>query len=236
MRTRPKKYRTGVTAERILDHAVELTGQVGLYGWSIRDLVAAVGTSPSVVYRRVGGRDELCRRVVERILTRGAGVDASRGRDIEWREWFKRRLFPLRGLLAQYPGVAKWMFLHGPIFEETTAEFDEAMRVLRGAGFGEDAATAYALVFNTAMATISMSDERAAHEDDGPRDHAHIMSRLRGVASGSPAVQSMIEFVAPFTEGDEAAERARDDYYRLIITTVLDGLEQRLLGRGTGAG
>jgi oligopeptide/dipeptide ABC transporter ATP-binding protein len=64
-----KKYRTGITTGQIVDAAVELTGQRGLYGWSIRELVATIGTSPSVVYHRVGGRDALCRRVVARVLS-----------------------------------------------------------------------------------------------------------------------------------------------------------------------
>jgi AcrR family transcriptional regulator len=60
--TTAKKYRTGITAEQIVDAAVELTRQRVLYGWSIRDLVAAIGTSPSVVYRRVGGRLRVLRQ------------------------------------------------------------------------------------------------------------------------------------------------------------------------------
>jgi AcrR family transcriptional regulator len=63
-----KKYRTGITTEQIIDTAVELTRQRGLYGWSIRELVEAVDTSPSVVYHRVGGRDAVYRGVVARVL------------------------------------------------------------------------------------------------------------------------------------------------------------------------
>ncbi|QOC94544.1 hypothetical protein ID554_13860 [Micromonospora craniellae] len=69
-----------------------LTRERGLYGWSIRDLVAAVGTSPTVVYRRVGGRDALCRRVVEAVLKMieepddfdVIAVDADRRGDGDW--------------------------------------------------------------------------------------------------------------------------------------------------------
>lgn len=224
-----KKYRTGITVEQIVDAAVALTRQRGLYGWSIRDLVAEVGTSPSVVYHRVGGRDALCRRVVSRVLgqipyesPRAAG---SGGDTDDWREWFRATFFPMRPVLTQYPGVAKWILMHGRVISENVEGFDAEMDRLHRAGFGEDTALVFALIFNAAMTSIMMSDERMAHEDDDPRDHARIIDELR--TTQGRAVEEMTAFIAPLAGDSDAALAARDAYYRIMIDTVLDGLEQR---------
>jgi hypothetical protein len=99
---------------------------------------------------------------------------------------------------------------------------------LRDAGFGSDAALAYALMFNAAMTAIMMSDERVAHEDDDPRDHARIIEELRGAGRGWSS-EAMVAFIEPLAGDDELALAARDAYYRALIDTVLDGLEQRRL-------
>jgi AcrR family transcriptional regulator len=224
-----KKYRTGITTEQIVDAAVELTRQRGLYGWSIRELVDAVDTSPSVVYHRIGGRDAVCRAVVGRVLAQ-VGFEPPEGDEggaVDWREWFRARLLPMRPALSRYPGVAKWILMHGS-GSDGVDDFDADMDRLRDAGFGPDAALAYALVVNAAMTAIMMSDERVAHEDDDPRDHARIVDELRGTGRGW-ASEAMVAFIEPLAGDGERARAARDAYYRALVDTVLEGLEQRRL-------
>jgi AcrR family transcriptional regulator len=235
--TTAKKYRTGITAEQIVEAAVELTRQRGLYGWSIRDLVATIGTSPSVVYHRVGGRDALCRRVVAHVLGEieyEFPVADDPDLDPDWREWFRATLFPMRPVLIRYPGVAKWILMHGRVVSENADRFDAEMDRLHRAGFGEDSALAFALIFNAAMTSIMMSDERDAHEDDDPRDHARIIAELQTTQSRS--ADEMTAFIAPFTRDEQQSRAARDAYYRTLVDTVLDGLEQRRLRRLGRAG
>jgi AcrR family transcriptional regulator len=228
-----KRYRTGITAEQIVDAAVALTQQRGLYGWSIRDLVAVIGTSPSVVYRRVGGRDALCRRVVSYVLGQIEyelpGHDETDTDDFDWREWFRAWLFPMRPVLTKYPGVAKWILMHGRVISENIEGFDADMERLHSAGFGEDAALVFALIFNAAMTSIMMSDERVAHAEDDPRDHARIIAELRSTQSRWS--KEMTAFIEPLAGDHAQARAAKDAYYRTLINTVLDGLEQRRLHR-----
>jgi AcrR family transcriptional regulator len=228
-----KKYRTGITAEQIVDAAVELTRLRGLYGWSVRDLVATVGTSPSVVYRRVGGRDAVCRRVVAHVLAQieypPVGNDSHTAGIDDWREWFRATLFPMRPVLTQYPGVAKWLLMHGHISSDNADHrFEVDMDRLRRAGFGEDRALVFALIFSTAMSSIMMADERVAHDDEDPRDHARIVAELRS-SSHSRASEEMAAFIEPLAGDPDQVQAARDAYYRTLIDTVLDGLEQRRL-------
>lgn len=221
-----KKYRTGVTTGQIVDAAVELTRQRGLYGWSIRELVATIDTSPSVVYHRVGGRDALCRRVVARVLGQIQYELPDDGTP-DWREWFRARLFPMRPVLTRYPGVAEWILVHGRVISENADTFDADMDRLHDAGFGRDSALVFALIMNTAMSAVMMNDERRAHEDDEPRDHAGVIAELRGIRGR--AAEEMVAFIEPLTGDPDRADAARDSYYRTLIDTLLDGLEQRRL-------
>ncbi len=223
-----KKYKTGVTTEQIVDTAIALTRRHGLYNWSVRDLVAAVGTSPSVVYQRVGGKDALCRQVVGYVLAQPVDeryayhADQS---DADWKNWVRSVLFPLRRTLAAYPGVAKWILLHGPVASENVS-LDASMDHLKSAGFGNRAPLVMSLLVNTALSDIMTADERKAHEDDGPRDHARLIEELS--ENLSQAAQDMIDLISPFADGGEAAEGAQDRYYRTLINTLLDGLEHSI--------
>jgi AcrR family transcriptional regulator len=235
MATLPRKYRTGITTEQIVDAAVKLTQLRGLYGWTIRDLVARIGTSPSVVYHRVGGRDALCRRVVSRVLAQveyhlPSQDDLEHGR-ADWRDWFRATFFPLRPVLIQYPGVAKWILMHGRPHSENFEQFDAEIDQLHRAGFGDDVALVYALIFTTALNCVMMSDERNAHEMDDPRDHSGIIADLR--APLSQGSDEMIAFIDSLAGEGAEAQAVRDAFYRTVIDTILDGLEQRRL-RGLG--
>jgi AcrR family transcriptional regulator len=226
-----KKYRTGITADQIVAAAVELTRRHGLYGWSIRELIATIGTSPSVVYHRVGGRGALCRRVVAHVLAQieyefPGGEDSDTGA-ADWREWFRATLFPMRPVLTRYPGVAKWIQMHGRVISENIDRFDTDIDRLHSAGFGEDAPLVFALIFNTAMSAITMSDDRVAKDDDDPRDHAGVIAELR--SARGRASEEMAAFIEPLTGDDDRAQAAKDAYYRTLINTLLDGLEQRRL-------
>jgi AcrR family transcriptional regulator len=194
----------------------------------VRDLVAAVGTSPSVVYQRVGGKDALYRQVVGYVLAQPAderyAYHADRS-DADWKNWVRSVLFPLRRTLAAYPGVAKWVLLHGPVASKNVS-LDVSMEHLQSAGFGNRAPLAMSLLVNTALSDIMMADERKSHEDDGPRDHARLITELS--ESLSHTAQDMIDLISPFTRGGEAAEAAQDQYYQTLINTLLDGLERSL--------
>jgi AcrR family transcriptional regulator len=219
------KYKTGVTRADVVEAALALTRERGLYGWSVRDLVKVLGTANSVVYTKVGGKDALCAAVVEQIFTHGdlAPTDPELG----WREWFRGTLLALRDELVRYPGVAKWLTMHGgPVFPGVLERFHVGVVKLREAGFGDAAVTVFAVLVITAMNTIMMSDERLVHEDDGPRDHVHIVDALKGLAGADPAAADFLAFSERFAGDPADADAQRREFYALVISTLLDGFEK----------
>ncbi|OLT12418.1 hypothetical protein BJF78_04285 [Pseudonocardia sp. CNS-139] len=242
-----RKYRVGVTADEIIEAAVLLTGRKGLDGWSVRELVSLVGTSPSVVYLRVGDRAAVCHRVVHRVLPMPS-TPLRPG--TEWKQWFTEALLPLRTALRPYPGVARWILLHGIRFpgphEDTPTDvpgpddapdnMDRAFGLLRDAGFGDDAGLVFALIMNSALTTIALADDRLAHPQDGAAGHVAIRDGLRRRGEDSVFGTGLGAYVDRFAGPAEDSEAAEEHYYRTIIQTILDGVEARLRPRGSDTG
>lgn len=225
--TTDRPFHVGMTAARIVDEAAALTRASHLLGWSIRDLAGALAVSPSVVYHHVGGTDALCRAVADRVIGSLEVPDAAGAR---WDDWFRALLKSQGPRIAGYPGVAKWMLMHGPTIPSASVILDRGMTLLASAGFGHHAPAAYALLLNTAMTTISTGDDRRQHDDDGPRDHTTMMAEFARLPS-SPAARALGDgFIASFAAGGEAAERMRWTYYEFAVDTVIAGLAARLAG------
>ncbi|MGQ4538125.1 TetR/AcrR family transcriptional regulator [Dermabacteraceae bacterium P7074] len=220
--SRDLSARAGLTPEAVIDAALELTRERHLYGWSIRDLAKRLGVAPSVIYHHVGGKDLLARRVVGRVIPKIAMPDLS----LAWKEWFRALLISGRDVMREYPGVAKWVMLHGPMFPDSLRTIDAGVEKLKGAGFGDNAIYAYSLILNNCVAALMVADERLLHEDDGPRDHATIRDEFLRNAETSKALGEMTErMVVPLAEGNEAAERAGNHYYGLVVETTIAGAE-----------
>ncbi|SJM61049.1 TetR/AcrR family transcriptional regulator [Gulosibacter sp. 10] len=218
-------FHVGLTPERVVAAASALTRESHLMSWSIRDLAGRLGVSPSVIYHHVGGKDQLCRRVVEGVLERIEPPSSELG----WREWFREFLYGTGPLVEEYPGVAKWMLMHGPTIPAVLPTLEHGMALLERAGFGRRSSFAYALLLNTAMLTISIGDDRLQHEEDGPRDHATMMAEFRNLATASESVRSMgQEFLGPLAEGGATAAQARRQYYRFAVDTTITGLASLL--------
>lgn len=218
-------YHLGLTPESIIAAAADASRGSGLEAWSLRDLARRLDVAPSVVYHHVGGKDLLRRYVVERVL----GMISFPTETRPWREWFRAALYPARPVLATYPGTARWLLLHGPVFASMAPVVDAGVASLDEAGFGEGAARAYASLFNTAMMTIAAADDRLQHEDENVRDHTSVMREFSDLADDSPGIARLTrDMASQFMGSPESASAARDDYYRFILERLMDGLDNTL--------
>lgn len=213
-----RAFHAGLTSEAVVEAAADLTRESSLWQWSMRDLARRLEVAPSVLYHHVGGKDALARRVVQVAFVGLPTPDP----ELEWQEWFRRALAEIRVRLERYPGVAKWLMMHGPTFEAATEYVDVGVAVLRRGGFGELTGVAYALVFNGVIGTVALADERLEHDADGPRDHAAITADAADLAAKSPGMAALRDAVMePFVH-DLAGER--DQYHHLLIETLLAGV------------
>ncbi|MGO2660235.1 TetR/AcrR family transcriptional regulator [Mycetocola reblochoni] len=222
---RGPERRLGLTPARIIDAARELSHGRGLNSWTIRDLAAALDVAPSVIYHHVGGRDRIVRGVVERLL----GELRPPSAELPWQEWFRTFFYSARPLFAPYPGVAKWLVMHGPTFPGIEAFLDAGISTLDRAGFPRPALV-YAMLTNSAMLSITRNDDRLEAGDDGPRDHATMRRLFSGIGADSPGIGRMItEVLGPLSDDPEGGGEAIDaEYYRLLVESLIAGLETLL--------
>lgn len=213
--------RAGLTPERIVDAALALTDGRGLHTWSLRDLAKALEVAPSVIYHHVGGKDELSRRVVGRVVAAMEAPDPA----LAWQDWFRALLYPARAILRRYPGTAMWLVMHGPTFEHLMPIVDAGISVLERAGFGDDTGLAYSAALNSAILTVAASDERLVHADDGSRDHAQIVRDFERISADHPGARVLMAEIAGYADDSETAG---ERYYRFVIDTTLAGLERLL--------
>ncbi len=222
-------FHVGLTPEGVIDAAVDLTQETHLFSWSIRDLAKRLNVAPSVIYHHVGGKDLLCRGVVERLLLSVSVPDPS----LDWQDWFRELLFSLEPVVCTYPGVAKWLIMHGPTFAGVVSIIEVGMSSLQHAGFGEHTGFAYSLMLNNTMMTVAAGDDRRQHEADGPRDHAAMMQDFSTVIENMPNAKALIHsMVAPFAGAPEDAAKARSSYYHFVVETTVAGLEAWLEQQG----
>lgn len=214
-------FHVGLTAEAVIDAAVEPTRESHLLSWSIRDLAKRLGVNPSAIYHHVDGKDLLCRRVAERV---GEGLVVP-DPGLEWQDWFRELLLTMGPMVMQYPGVAKWMLLHGPNTQAVMPGFTAGFAALTRAGFGEQAGHAFALLMNNPLLSIALGDDRLLHEEDGPRDHASMMREFERISTGQPGMDVFKNsLMRPYAEGGESAVRARFGYFRFCIDITITGL------------
>lgn len=220
----------GISPDLVVRAATDLTRERGITGWSVRDLAGRLGVAPPSIYHHVGDRAEVIRQVVRGLV---AGVDRP-DPDLDWRDWFEQFLLGIRGALIAYPGVAHWFMMHGPSMRTATDIVDAGIATLERAGFGDRAGYAYTLLFNQAVGTIALSqDRRAAHSADGDRDLSAMLADFTRLAPSSHGVAVLTESVLLPLINDPDVEEA---YYRQALRTTMRGLAAELDERGGEGG
>ena len=218
----------GITAELVVEAALELTREQGFDGWSIRELAGRLGVATSAIYHHVGGREVVARRAVQSLV---AGFERTPA-DLPWQQWFEQTLLRIRRGLQEYPGVAHWLLMHGPSMPEATDIVDAGIGALERAGFGSRSAYAYSLLFNLAVGTIVLSDDRRlATADSGLGAMLSAFSALAPESHGLAAISEQL--LGPMAPADHGDDDVRAAYYLATIRTTVRGLEAELaLGVG----
>lgn len=215
--SRDTSRRVGLTPERIVDAAVQLSDGRGLHAWSQRDLAKHLDVAPSVLYHHIGGQDMVIRGVVERLLDGLQPPDP----ELPWQDWFRALLYPLRPMLLRFPGSARWLLLHAPAFPAITAVFDAGIAALARDGVAQPALAATTII-DTAMMAITLHDDRAGTED-GPRDHGAILDGFVAAREGSSSAEQLIdEVIAPLADGSPAD--VLEQHYRYLLESLMAGI------------
>ncbi|WP_083419228.1 MULTISPECIES: TetR family transcriptional regulator [unclassified Pseudofrankia] len=221
--------RVRLTPDRVIDAALELTRERGLDGWSIRDLAHALEVWPNTIAYHVGDREAILDAVVERVVAMMPNPPA----DLGWQDWFRAFLYPSRGIVGRYVGVARRLCRDGATVPSALPIMDRGIGLLAAAGFGDRAPLAYATLLNSAILLVALDDDRAlaGHGRAAAATTLQTMAAPPGAGAGWATMQPWLRSWAQ----DPDASRAT--LYRYTIECLLSGLEADLrAGAGQASG
>ncbi|WP_103534438.1 TetR/AcrR family transcriptional regulator C-terminal domain-containing protein [Streptomyces sp. SM11] len=215
-----------LTAERVVDGALELTREHGLDGWTIRQLAQELGTWPNTIAYHVGDREAVVDAVVQRVVATMPIPPADRS----WQDWFRDLLFPSRALLARYPGVARRLARDGATVPAALPIMDRGIGLLTDAGFGEQAPVAYGVLLNTAVLLVALDDDRRLH---GYGDRAAALLAMDPPPEAGAGWATLLTWLHGWSE---ESDTPREAMFRHTIEVLLTGLEADRIGAQTGSG
>ncbi|MEX3504927.1 TetR/AcrR family transcriptional regulator [Corynebacterium sp. LK2510] len=219
--------RAGLTQDRVIDAALSLSEEVGIDGWSIRDITKSLGVVPSVVYHYFHNKEALCDAVVDRIWASIQLPDE----DKEWREWFTEMVHQIRAVLLRYYGVTDRL-ARGKFTEGALPVLDASYRKLEQAGFGDQIALVYTIITNSTLHAIGARNLRTTHQKGERHDLNELLDRLKPMMTRSVGLKNMVEsYFEPLSHPDNES-RMSDEYFDLLLKVVFDGLEQTFLRDG----
>ncbi|MGR8007755.1 TetR/AcrR family transcriptional regulator [Streptomyces hypolithicus] len=209
-----------ITADKIIDAAVELTAEHGLDGWSIRQIATKLDVWPGVVAHHVGDREAVVMAVTDRVIARIPVPDA----DVPWREWFTTLTFEGRAVLKQFPGVARRMVVVGPNVPSALPTIDKGIKVLLLAGFGDHATEIYRYLLNSAFMLVAVEDDRSNFFPDARAQMGRAMAAFAADTTRPGLAAAGAQAVA------RSAEPGAQDlaFFRLTVERSLDGAQALL--------
>ncbi|MFI1399299.1 TetR/AcrR family transcriptional regulator [Streptomyces sp. NPDC020681] len=212
-----------ITADKIIDAAVELTAQHGLDGWSIRQISTKLDVWPGVVAHHVGDREAVVMAVTDRVIARIPVPDVS----VPWRDWFSALMLEGRTVLRQYPGVARRLVVVGPNVPSALPTIDKGIKVLLGAGFGEHATEIYRYLLNSAFMLVAVEDDRDSYFPNARADMGRAMARFAADTSRPGLAAAGAQAVA---RSEDPERLAAEDlaFFRLTMERSLDGAQALL--------
>ncbi|WNO74834.1 MULTISPECIES: TetR/AcrR family transcriptional regulator [unclassified Streptomyces] len=211
-----------ITAEKIIDAAVELTAERGLDGWSIRQIATKLDVWPGVVAHHVGDREAVVMAVTDQVIGRIPVPDP----DVPWRDWFSSLTFDGRAVLKQYPGVARRLVVVGPNVPSALPTIDTGIKVLLLAGFGDHATEIYRYLLNSAFMLVAVEDDRDSFFPSARAD----MGRTMAAFAADPNRPGLAAAGAQAVARSEDAGAQDLAFFRLTVERSLDGAEALLKG------
>ncbi len=94
-----KAERQHLTRERVLTGAIQLADEVGMEGFTIRNLAAALGVKPMTIYYHLPNKEAIIDGMVDHVFDE---IDLPRN-DVEWKIAIRERFLSARRVLKRHP-------------------------------------------------------------------------------------------------------------------------------------
>lgn len=207
----------GLSADRIIDAALEILRQDGLSALTIRSVADRLGTSSASLYRHIAGREDLIALIVDHVVGDISLKPTGRG----WRADVEALMYELRRVILDQPlpvSAARTRSVYGP---NMLRLIDAALGLFLRAGLSDEAAartTITMIEFVAGSATIQRSTlgraKRGSAESEGFDQLLETMP-----ADQLPALR---------TAGAAFVAATVDDVFAHGVAVFLDGVTSQL--------
>lgn len=137
------KKKQRLSAERVLDGAMELADEIGMESFTIRKLADALETKPMTIYHHIPNKEAIIDGMVDRVF----GEIERPPTDVAWQPAIRRRCESVREVLGLHPWATPLMESRTTPGPETLGHHDAVLGCLRAGGLSIPmTAHAYALI------------------------------------------------------------------------------------------
>jgi AcrR family transcriptional regulator len=211
----PKARKPRLSAERVLDGAMELADEIGVEGLTIRRLADHLDTKPMTIYHHIPNKEAIVDGMVDRVFTE---IDRPPA-DLHWKEAMRHRCSSARQVLARHRWAAPLMESRTNPGPATLAHHDAVLGCLRGGGLtlamaGHAYAVLDAFVYGFALQEASLP---ATGGEEMAELAEHIMEPLP-----DDLYPHMTEFTTEYVLKPGYDFRAE---FEFGLNLILDGLE-----------
>lgn len=160
--------RERLSAERIVEEALELARQEGVRGISMRPLAARFGVSATALYGHIDSRDALLGLMLDKVLDEVPAL----GEHLGWAETLRQGALQLRVAFRPYPQLALEALSGNATSENARATGENIRDQLRSAGFDETTAALVATTWARYVLSFLAAAEHVPEGNEQLREQA----------------------------------------------------------------
>lgn len=179
------KRRRRLSPEAIIDVALRIVDKEGVDEVSMRRVAAEFDTGPASLYAYFANKDELLRRVLDRVIE---SIPVPEGDD--WQEVVRTYSHSVRALFGEHNDLAKLTFAHIPATDRIFEISERMLRVMIEGGVPARVATWSLDIMSLYIAADAyeayLAGQRfAGREDFGEQMVADVVGKLTAVSPGA---------------------------------------------------
>ena len=222
-KSRTLRQRT-LTAERIVQTALDLIDRDGLDGLSMRRLGSDLGAGATSIYWHVPSKDALLDLIVDRLMQET--LESMRHEPgATWRSELAAHAVALRVVLEHHPAAAALFGSRVPVGPNGLRFMEGVLAALGSAGFGgRQRALAYAALTGYTLGQAVLQSRQSPTTTSDRSAHGDQTRRLGTLLKGAPRGR----FPNVFEGSADIAALTDEEAFDYGLQRLLDGLEAEL--------
>jgi AcrR family transcriptional regulator len=185
-RARARATEERLSADRIVDVAIEQMRAHGYDAVTMRSIAKALGTGPASLYAHVANREDLDQLVIGRVASTWHVPEPDPER---WQEQLRQALRDLLAIYRAHPGVARCSMGMVPTTVGTMVPTERLLAVMRAGGVPDQHAAWFVDVAVLFVGAVAMEEDiwrQRAPEGEEPSE-AEVVEQVRRLFAGLPA-------------------------------------------------